>query len=71
MMEMNVNTILEPISFPIFTEVLKWSPEELQKLLAEVRKDIADLEIHAFMTLYSPPSPFPSMILLSHIQVLT
>ncbi|KAI8628762.1 S-adenosyl-L-methionine-dependent methyltransferase [Xylariaceae sp. FL1651] len=51
MMALNINTILEPLSMPIFTGVLEWSPDTLQSLLTEVRKEIADLKIHAFMTL--------------------
>ncbi|KAI0396951.1 S-adenosyl-L-methionine-dependent methyltransferase [Xylariaceae sp. FL0594] len=51
MMAMNINNIIEPMSMPIFTEVLRWPPEEVRDLLAEVRQDIADVGIHSFMTL--------------------
>lgn len=57
-MAMNINIILEPMSMPIFTEVLGWSPDALGSLLAEVRKEIADVKMHAYMTLYAAfPSP--------------
>lgn len=59
-MAMNINTIIEPMSMPIFTKVLGWSPEALQSLLAEVREEIADLKMHAYMTLYVL---FPSNII--------
>ncbi|KAI3337232.1 S-adenosyl-L-methionine-dependent methyltransferase [Xylariaceae sp. AK1471] len=53
MMELNINTILEPLSMPVFTEILGWSPEALRSLLAEVRKDVSDVRVHAFMTLFT------------------
>jgi hypothetical protein len=59
MMAMNINIILEPMSMPIFTEVLGWSPDALESLLDEVRKEIADLKMHAYMTLYAA---FPSHV---------
>ncbi|KAI0115871.1 S-adenosyl-L-methionine-dependent methyltransferase [Nemania sp. FL0031] len=52
MMEMNINIILEPMSVPIFIDTLKWAPKDLRSLLAEVRKEIADVNMHAYMTLY-------------------
>ncbi|KAJ2999177.1 hypothetical protein NUW58_g88 [Xylaria curta] len=59
MMALNINTILEPMSTPIFTGVLGWTPEDLESLLAEVRRELADVKMHAFMTLYTlrPPRP--------------
>jgi len=51
MMALNINIILEPMSMPIFTEVLGWPAEALRSLLAEVREELADVGIHAFMTL--------------------
>ncbi|KAI8952413.1 hypothetical protein F4801DRAFT_230359 [Xylaria longipes] len=53
MMALNINTILEPMSLPIFTGVLGWSPDALESLLIEVRKEIADVKMHAFMTLFT------------------
>ncbi|KAI1108930.1 S-adenosyl-L-methionine-dependent methyltransferase [Nemania sp. NC0429] len=53
MMAMNINTIIEPLSVPIFVKVLGWSPDALQSLLAEVRAEIADVKMHAYMTLYT------------------
>jgi hypothetical protein len=55
MMERNIHTILEPMSMPIFTEILEWSPEALRSLLTEVHKELADVRVHAFMTLSVPP----------------
>ncbi|KAI1743903.1 S-adenosyl-L-methionine-dependent methyltransferase [Xylaria scruposa] len=53
MMALNINTILEPMSLPVFTGVLGWSPDALESLLTEVRKEIADVRMHAFMTLFT------------------
>ncbi|GAW21702.1 hypothetical protein ANO14919_112260 [Xylariales sp. No.14919] len=53
MMAMNINTILEPMSMPVFTEVLGWNPDAVQSLLAEVRREIADVDMHAYMTLFT------------------
>ncbi|KAI0460549.1 S-adenosyl-L-methionine-dependent methyltransferase [Xylaria acuta] len=53
MMALNINTILEPMSMPIFTGVLGWSPDALESLLTDVRKEIADVRMHAFMTLFT------------------
>ncbi|KAI0544368.1 S-adenosyl-L-methionine-dependent methyltransferase [Xylaria curta] len=57
MMALNINTILEPMSLPVFTGVLGWSPDALESLLTEVRKEIADVRMHAFMTLYGALCP--------------
>ncbi|KAI0182289.1 S-adenosyl-L-methionine-dependent methyltransferase [Xylaria flabelliformis] len=43
MMALNINTILEPMSLPVFTGPLGWSPDALESLLTEVRKEIADI----------------------------
>ncbi|KAJ8133288.1 hypothetical protein O1611_g329 [Lasiodiplodia mahajangana] len=51
MMAMNINIILEPMSMPIFIKILGWSQEDIESLLTEVRKEIADLQMHAYMTL--------------------
>ncbi|KAI0486769.1 S-adenosyl-L-methionine-dependent methyltransferase [Xylaria cf. heliscus] len=53
MMALNINTILEPMSMPVFTDVLGWSPDALESLLTEVRKELADVKMHAFMTLFT------------------
>ncbi|KAI0805280.1 S-adenosyl-L-methionine-dependent methyltransferase [Xylaria sp. FL0064] len=54
MMLSNINKILEPMSMPIFTRYLGWSPEAVESLLDEVRKELADVEaMHAYMTLYT------------------
>ncbi|KAI1172160.1 S-adenosyl-L-methionine-dependent methyltransferase [Nemania sp. FL0916] len=53
MMSLNINTILEPLSMPIFTGVLGWTPDAVKSLLTEVRKDLANVEMHAYMTLFT------------------
>ncbi|KIW79839.1 hypothetical protein Z517_06454 [Fonsecaea pedrosoi CBS 271.37] len=42
---------LEALSFRLFTYVLGWSPEQLQVFLAEVRKDVKNISIHAYTTM--------------------
>lgn len=53
MMATNLNIILEPISMPVFMGILGWSRDQLDSLLHEVRKEIADTNLHAFMTLHT------------------
>lgn len=38
---------LEGFTIRLLTQVLKWKPEEVQVLLANVRKDFRDPKIHA------------------------
>jgi hypothetical protein len=51
MMVNNWKSILKPLTMPIFTTALDWTPEQVEALLAEVRKEIGDTRIHSFMTL--------------------
>jgi len=44
---LNVLEGLEGFSMGLFTRVLGWEPEEVQLLLADVRKDLQDPKIHA------------------------
>lgn len=60
MMLTNINIILEPISVPVFMGILGWSRDELDLLLTEVRKEVADTNMHAFMTLYGSTPPIRS-----------
>ncbi|KAI0907064.1 S-adenosyl-L-methionine-dependent methyltransferase [Ustulina deusta] len=54
MMLLNINTIIEPMSMPIFTGILGWSPDAVESLLAEVRKELSDVDsMHAYMTLHT------------------
>ncbi|KAI0526402.1 S-adenosyl-L-methionine-dependent methyltransferase [Xylaria bambusicola] len=54
MMNLNVSKILEPMSMPIFTEALGWTPEAVKSLLAEVLKELADADhVHAYLTLFT------------------
>ncbi|KAI9884801.1 MAG: hypothetical protein M1823_003412 [Watsoniomyces obsoletus] len=43
---------LEAFSLALFTRVLKWSPEEIQVLLAKVRNDLKDPTIHAYINFH-------------------
>ena len=37
---------LEAFTLRLFTQMLKWDPEEVQVLLANVRKNLRDPKIH-------------------------
>ncbi|KAI0603109.1 S-adenosyl-L-methionine-dependent methyltransferase [Biscogniauxia sp. FL1348] len=70
MMTTNFLTIIEVLSLPIFTEILGWSRQAFESLLADVRKDVGDPRIHSFMTLVTvyaqkprePPSSASSVL---------
>ncbi|PTD07118.1 Secondary metabolism regulator laeA [Fusarium culmorum] len=51
LMTQNWLLILEPLSMPVFTQGLGWTPEQVQALLAEVRREIGNTKYHSFMTL--------------------
>ncbi|KAF6830941.1 tam domain methyltransferase [Colletotrichum musicola] len=51
MMVDNWNAIIEPLSVPVFTIGLGWSEPQVQNLVRDVRKEIADTNYHSFMTL--------------------
>lgn len=60
MMNRNFSTILEPLSMPIFTETLGWSPDAVESLLGEFRKELANVDsMHVYMTLYDSFSQSP------------
>lgn len=44
----NVSSGLEGLSAAVYTRVLGWSKEELDVLLANVRRDLKDTKIHAY-----------------------
>lgn len=48
---MQVNMGLEGLSMRLFTNVLKWKAEEIMVLLAKVRKDLRNPNIHALFDL--------------------
>jgi hypothetical protein len=43
---------LDAYSFGLFTRVLGWSNEEVQVLLAEVRKDLQNRRFHGYSRVY-------------------
>ncbi|WYZ38246.1 hypothetical protein EsH8_III_000160 [Colletotrichum jinshuiense] len=52
---------VQGITMKIFTQVLGWSREEAELLLVDVRKDMADRNIHAYITMQyyaEPGTPF-------------
>lgn len=51
LMTQNWLLILEPLSMPVYTQALGWTPDEVKTFLAEVRKEIGDTKYHSFMTL--------------------
>ncbi|CAF3558324.1 unnamed protein product [Fusarium graminearum] len=51
LMTQNWLLILEPLSMPVFTQGLGWTPEQVLALLAEVRREIGNTKYHSFMTL--------------------
>jgi hypothetical protein len=44
----NIVSGLQGLSAALFTRVLNWSPEELEVLLAGVRKDLKDQKMHGY-----------------------
>jgi SAM-dependent methyltransferase len=51
LMTQNWLLIIEPLTMPVFTQGLGWTPEQTQALLAEVRREIGNTKYHSFMTL--------------------
>lgn len=43
---------LDAYSFALFTRVLGWTPEQIQLLLAGVRKELLDRKFHGYSRLY-------------------
>lgn len=43
---------LDAYSYALFTRVLKWSPVQIQILLAGVRRELRDREFHGYSRLY-------------------
>jgi hypothetical protein len=50
-MTQNWLLILEPLTIPVFTQALGWSPDEVKSFLVDVRKEIGNTQYHSFMTL--------------------
>jgi SAM-dependent methyltransferase len=51
LMTQNWLLILEPLSIPVFTAGLGWTPEQVKLFLNDVRIEIANTQYHSFMTL--------------------
>ncbi|KAK1974064.1 S-adenosyl-L-methionine-dependent methyltransferase [Colletotrichum cereale] len=51
LMSSNWNSIIEPLTVPVFTIGLGWPESEVHVLLKKVRKEITDTHYHSFMTL--------------------
>ncbi|KAJ4006602.1 hypothetical protein NW752_002549 [Fusarium irregulare] len=51
LMTQNWLLIIEPLTMPVFTQGLGWTPDQVHALLAEVRKEISNTKYHSFMTL--------------------
>jgi len=52
----NVTTGLESFSYALFTRGLGWAKEDVDEFLVEVRRDLVDPAVHAYIPLYvSPP----------------
>lgn len=51
LMTQNWLLILEPLSMPVFTQALGWTPDEVKTFLVDVRKEIGNTKYHSFMTL--------------------
>ncbi|KAK2469366.1 hypothetical protein H9L39_19083 [Fusarium oxysporum f. sp. albedinis] len=51
LMTQNWLLILEPLTIPVFTQALGWSPDEVKSFLVDVRKEISNTQYHSFMTL--------------------
>ncbi|KAH7234138.1 hypothetical protein NW759_009015 [Fusarium solani] len=51
LMTQNWLLILEPLSMPVFTQALGWTPDEVKRFLVDVRKEIGNTQYHSFMTL--------------------
>lgn len=51
LMTANWKSVLEPLTMPIFTSALGWTPEQVNALLVDVRREVSDTRYHSFMTL--------------------
>ncbi|KAF5017372.1 hypothetical protein F66182_10703 [Fusarium sp. NRRL 66182] len=51
LMTQNWLAVIEPLTMPVFTQALGWSPEEVKSFLVDVRKEIGNTQYHSFMTL--------------------
>ena len=48
----NISNGIQGLSLALFTRGLKWSVEELEVLLAEVRVNMRDRSIHSYWKMY-------------------
>ncbi|KAK2923474.1 hypothetical protein FoTM2_016998 [Fusarium oxysporum f. sp. vasinfectum] len=51
LMTQNWLLVLEPLTMPVFTQALGWSPDQVKSFLVDVRKEIGNTQYHSFMTL--------------------
>ncbi|RTE79010.1 hypothetical protein BHE90_006525 [Fusarium euwallaceae] len=51
LMTQNWLLILEPLSMPVYTTALGWTPDEVKAFLVDVRKEIGNTQYHSYMTL--------------------
>ncbi|KAJ4245552.1 hypothetical protein NW762_014061 [Fusarium torreyae] len=51
LMTQNWLLILEPLTMPVFTQALGWTPDEVKSFLVDVRREIGNTKYHSFMTL--------------------
>ncbi|WZH46696.1 S-adenosyl-L-methionine-dependent methyltransferase [Fusarium acuminatum] len=51
LMTQNWLLILEPLTMPVFTAGLGWTPEQVKQFLGDVRAEIGNTQYHSFMTL--------------------
>lgn len=51
MMTQNWIAILEPLTTPVLINGLGWSVEDVEKLVANVKREIPDTRYHSYMTL--------------------
>ncbi|KAH7190448.1 S-adenosyl-L-methionine-dependent methyltransferase [Fusarium oxysporum] len=60
LMTQNWLLVLEPLTMPVFTQALGWSPDQVKSFLVDVRKEIGNTQYHSFMTLSSTSSKWTS-----------
>lgn len=65
LMTQNWLLILEPLSMPVFTQALGWTPDEVKTFLVDVRKEIGNTQYHSFMTLWVPFVPLLKPLMLT------
>ncbi len=71
MMTSNWMAVIEPLTIPVFTSALGWTPDQTHALLAEVKSEIGDTRYHSFMTLSvdlpTPTLPSPVVLVRDYV----